>query len=943
MNLSKLLKVPEDKSKSHKFTSLTFNSKDCKPGSIFFAIKGNKLNGNKFINEAIKNGAKTIISNINFKGFKKNILYINSKNPRSLLAILSKKFFLKKPKNIIAVTGTNGKSSVADFYLQILNLNKKKVSSIGTLGVRSQLIDIKTKNTTLDPITLNRTLYNLYKKKVNNVILEASSHGLSQCRLDGHKFNIGIFTNLSRDHFDYHKNYNNYFNSKLILFKKLLKKKGLIIYDNDIKESKIIKSIIKKNNYKYLSIGKQGSLQIIEHKFVKEKQVVKFKFKNKIYKFKTSLIGKVQIKNLLMALLAATKVVSIRNIVRILSDIKPLQGRFEKIGNINNCAKVFLDYAHTPDALKSCINSLKLQFKMSPTSIVFGCGGDRDKPKRALMGKIASDLCDKVYLTDDNPRNENPKKIRQEIKKFIKKKKLLEIPSRKKAIEKAIKDLKSGNILIVTGKGHENYQEYKTIKKFSDKHFIKKFISIKNSKLSNYWKTNIINEKLKQKKINIKSRIETATINSKFIRKNQIFFGVKGEKTDGSLYVNQAINNNVEAAIINKIKNKNSLGIPVKDSLNFFSEVSKKIREVSNCEAIAITGSSGKTSFKNLLTHVLSRLSTATSSKYSYNNKFGVPLSLFNINLKSNFGVFEVGMDRKGEITKLSKLIRPNLGIITNISYAHIKNFQNLKDIANAKSELIEQIEKGGTIVLNKDDNFFNFLKKKSKNKSLKILTFSKSKQSDIRLGRIKTNNSISQLKIIINGNHPVDFKIPNKLLPYLDNILGVLAIVSVYFSPNEIKNNIFQDFDITDGRGNLIVIKKNNKRIKIIDESYNSNPLSLKFSINNFEKIKSKNSRKIVLLGDMLELGKYSKKLHLEASKYINNSNIDKVFVFGNYIKYTFNKIKPQKRGKILNKYEIKNFIINDLKNDDLLMVKGSNSTGLNNIIKIIKKKNAL
>ena len=118
---------------------------------------------------------------------------------------------------------------------------------------------------------------------------------------------------------------------------------------------------------------------------------------------------------------------------------------------------------------------------------------------------------------------------------------------------------------------------------------------------------------------------------------------------------------------------------------------------------------------------------------------------------------------------------------------------------------------------------------------------------------------------------------------------------------------------------------------------------MSLKFSINNFEKIKSKNSRKIVLLGDMLELGKYSKKLHLEASKYINNSNIDKVFVFGNYIKYTFNKIKPQKRGKILNKYEIKNFIINDLKNDDLLMVKGSNSTGLNNIIKIIKKKNAL
>ena len=248
MQLSKLINNLDKKYQKHTIKNISFNSKNCKPGSIFFSIKGNKLNGEEFINEAIQNGANTIISNDKFQGYKKKTLYLHSNNPRSLLAKISSKFYPGKSKNLIAVTGTNGKSSIANFYNQIMNLCKKRSCSIGTLGVIGKEIKHITNNTTVDPITLHKILNRIKKKKIENVILEASSHGLHQSRLDGVKFDIGIFTNLTKDHLDCHGNYKNYLNSKLILFKNLIKKNGLVIYDKNIKESKIIEKIIKKKN-----------------------------------------------------------------------------------------------------------------------------------------------------------------------------------------------------------------------------------------------------------------------------------------------------------------------------------------------------------------------------------------------------------------------------------------------------------------------------------------------------------------------------------------------------------------------------------------------------------------------------------------------------------------------------------------------------------------------
>ena len=930
------------KYKKHYFSGISFNSLNCKKDNIFFAINGNAVDGNNFINGAIKKGAKTIISNRKFEGIKNNILFINSTNVRKLLSETAYSIHKKKPKNLIAVTGTNGKSSIADFYLQILNLNKKKAASIGTLGINTIKYKKNISNTTLNPIDLSSSLEKIKKQKINNVILEASSHGLKQHRLDGLQFRLGIFTNLSHDHLDYHKNYKDYLESKLYLFRKLLKKNSDIITDIEIPEYKKIKNIALKRKLNIKTISNQNSsLNIISHKYLEGKQSIKIKYNGKVYKFQTMLIGKIQIKNILMAMLAAEKSgLKFKKIIKIINKVKAVKGRLEKIGTIKNKSKVILDYAHTPDALKACLQSIKEQFKERKVSIVFGCGGNRDKSKRSIMGKIASYYCDKIYLTDDNPRNENPKKIRTMIKKQINKSNFFEIPDRSKAIKKAIFDLKTGDILIVAGKGHENIQDYgKNKKLFSDKKEILKSIIIKNKNLSSNIKLNILAELSSVNNISLKTKINNASINSKEIRKNDIFFAIKGKNKDGNLFIKEAIKNGASLVITDKLKDDKNQ-IRVKDTLKFLTEASSIVRENSKSKIIGITGSCGKTSLKELMGKSLKSISNTTYSPKSFNNKFGVPLSLFNLRKKDDFGIFEVAMDRKNEINFLSNIIKPDVGIITNISFAHIQNFKNIKGIALAKSEIIQNIKKDGYIVLNADDYFFNFFKKIAIKKKLNILSFSiKNKSSNVYLVSIKKEKSKYKISIKINNINKY-FYLSTPYENDIKNLLAAIAAISIFKDIKNLDSNIFYKHQIPNGRGDVSQIRLFKKNFYLVDQSYNSNPLSMNTAIKNFDMIKVNSSKKHLILGDMLELGKYSKKLHFEAIKNINNTSIKNVNVIGKRMSDSFKDLHKNKKGLILkNISEIISLIKNTINNNDYLMIKGSNSTGLNKLTSDIKK----
>ena len=814
---------------------------------------------------------------------------------------------------MIAVTGTNGKTSVADLFYQILNLSNVPVASIGTLGIKYKKGLFKSNLTSPDSIFLHKVLQKIKESKIDNVIIEASSHGLDQKRIDNLNLNAGIFTNFSQDHLDYHKTMGSYLNAKLRLFEEILPQKKFIITDKSIKEFSKLKQISKKNKLKIIDINPI-------------KKRLKKKLKLEMNNF--------QLNNLSMAIAAAKLCkLSEKRIFGTIKRIKAVNGRLEYIKSFPNNVKVYVDFAHTPDALFQSLKSLKKNMDHK-ISLVFGCGGDRDFKKRPLMAKIASSHCDKIYITDDNPRNENPKKIRDQLIKNIKNKNCFNIGNRFEAIKAAIVNADPNEIILVAGKGHETQQIYKnkTIA-FSDKKNIKK-IKLKKlfkSKNNDYLQNkNIFADILK---IKVKKNFHGLAIDSREVRKKNLFLVIKGKNKDGADYISHALKKGA-SFIISSIKRGNSKDktIEVKNVINFLNDFALKKRINSLAKIIAITGSAGKTSLKNLLKDLLQNFGETLSSPKSYNNHFGVPLSLSKLKIKHKYGVFEVGMSKPGEINALSKIIKPDIGIITNIGEAHIENFRNLKGIADAKSELINNIKENGTIILNRDDKYFNFLERKAKLKKIKTISFGMSKNSDIYPIKIFKNSRNIKMSVKIDNQF---FNLETNDL----NVYNILSSIAVLKELNLELSKIlktFKKFQPTEGRGKIHNIFRYKKKFKLIDESYNANPLSVQNAINNFNEIKKENFKKYLLLGDMLELGKKSDTLHKNLSKFINDSDIDKVFIKGSKTLITYKNVNIKKRGNIFQQdADIDLTLKNIISNNDYLMIKGSNATGLNNFSK--------
>ena len=921
---------------------LSLNSKQIKKNYLFFAIKGTKYNGEDYIFSAIRKGACAIVCNVNCQIKNTKIPFIKVKNINETITQACKVFYQEKPKNIIAITGTNGKSSVAEFYHQILSAKKIPVASIGTLGIKVKNKVTATNLTTLDIISLHRELTKIKKAGIDNVILEASSHGLAQGRLNGLNFKTAIFTNFSQDHLDYHKNMKNYLNSKLILISKLLQKKNYIITDNEIPEFLKLKKIAKKNNLNLLSIGKKNST--IQFKTIEPNgnfQNIVFRHKRKDYRVKIPLIGLFQIKNLFMSILAAKiSGLSIKKILTVIKTIKEVNGRLQLIKTIPNQTKIFIDYAHTPDALETTLKTLKHHYNTKP-DVVFGCGGERDKNKRSKMANVCEKNAGKIYITDDNPRNESPIKIRKMILSgFSQKLTINEIPSRHKAIKTAVISSKPNNIILIAGKGHEVTQTYKNrIIKISDKKIVKN-INVKRLKFNKKNYNKIFNASIIKKIITKnKFRFKGVSINSKKVKKNNLFIAIKGKNHDGHFFVKEALKNKANLCVVQKNINrfdKKKL-IKCSSTINFLNKLAILKRSRANLKVIAITGSSGKTSLKTLLGKTLSKYGKTYFSQKSYNNHIGVPLSLCNLEDDHKYGVLEIGMSNEGEIRNLSNLVKPNIAIITNIGEAHIENFQNLGGVAKAKSEIIENIEKDGYLILNGDDRYFNYLSRIAKKKKINVLSFGKLNKFDAWLVKNKMYKNYSSLHFnVLNKNIHIKVKNINSLI--VSNILSTLLVLHILDLDLAKKINFSDYSQLVDGRGKTHKISRYKKRFHLIDESYNANPSSVKNAIINFSNIKINHGKKFLLLGDMLELGKKSGNYHKNLAHFINRSDIDKLFVFGENAFKTYQKTYKAKQGNILQKLndfdEIFSATINK---DDYLMIKGSNATGLNRLSKII------
>ncbi len=450
---------------------IDIDSRRIKDNSIFCAIAGNSNDGANFIDQAIKNGAHIIVCNQDLQlNFNKNITIIKTFDVKEFLGSILQKFYHNKlPDHIFAVTGTNGKTSVAEFSRQIFEILGKKAATIGTLGVNCS--DIKVQNnlissslTSPDIVCLYHNLAILKSHNVDFVTIEASSIGLDQGRLDNIDFKAAAFTNFTQDHLDYHKNMDNYFAAKMILFRRMLNKSALAIINADSDNYGQIFEIAVENSLRTISYGQKGdNFQLISSKEINEKRHIILKIYDEEYKFELSLLENFQVINIICALSLVASYLELErqdllDLTVKLIDLKAVEGRMEKVSTLKNGAKIYIDFAHSPDALENLITIAK---KQAPNRVVilFGCGGDRDVKKGLLWEKIADDLADFIIVTDDNPRSEDPVKIRRQIIKGISNKnKMIEVSDRKNAIEKAISLLKNDDILIIAGKGHEKYQ-----------------------------------------------------------------------------------------------------------------------------------------------------------------------------------------------------------------------------------------------------------------------------------------------------------------------------------------------------------------------------------------------------------------------------------------------------------------------------------------------------
>lgn len=426
-------------------------------------------------------------------------------------------------------------------------------------------------------------------------------------------------------------------------------------------------------------------------------------------------------------------------------------------------------------------------------------------------------------------------------------------------------------------------------------------------------------------------------IDSRELKRSNIFFCLKGKKTDGHNFVNKHIKKNCKFYVKNKFKLSKENRcfehklIRTSSPLKSLNSLARLRRDYLSNLIIGITGSCGKTTVKEMLYFFLSQFAYSYKSPKSYNNNIGLPLSILNQPISSKYSVYELGMNKIGEINYLSSILKPQVGIITNIAPAHIGKLRSLNNIFKAKSELIANIQKGGHIILNSDCKYFNKLKKIAKKNKLKIITFGLEKKSDYYLKEF--HNGYCYVKC---NKNIVKFRLRNFSTAYIYNILIVLAVISLLNLNVKKIIKKFNNFKEIKGRGNLVKVRNKNKKFMIIDDSYNSNPLSLKHSIqrlNIMDDQKFKN--KIIILSEMLELGKHSNKYHLEISRIINKSTIKKVHCIGSKTRITLKNLLKKKRGKFFkNINEFENNLDKLFVDKYLYLFKGSNSTGLNKVL---------
>ncbi len=932
-NLNQLIQALPCKPASHdvqgerqlEITRVTCDSRQAGPGSLFVALKGSTADGHVYIAEAVARGCQCVVVEEE-PGPLPGVTIVRVTDSHKALGSMSAALhgFPARAMTMIALTGTNGKTTVSWMVEQMLQNAGCRVGVIGTVNYRypdssgAQVVE-DAPLTTPDPVLLQQLLRTMADEGVSHVIMEASSHALVQNRLQGVVFDLAVFTNLSRDHLDFHAGMEEYFAAKKLLFTRFLKNEAtaVIITDQHGDESDWGKRLCSELNrdaghLKVMTCGIEGQCDVTAGSILQDINgfSCRLTLAGTKIDFHSGLTGRYNVLNVLAAAGVGMGLnMEPDKIVQGLQEVRVVPGRLERVllpgAAADTQPAVFVDYAHTPDALDNVLQALRA---LSPDRLfcIFGCGGDRDRGKRPLMGEVAGSLADMAIVTSDNPRSEEPGAIISEVAAGLRAAGIVEhspedlfvdrdgqgfvcVEDRKRAIHLVCSVAGPGDIVLIAGKGHEDYQILGRKRIFFDDR-----LQALDGLLS--WKTDHLlratgGAVISGRRQSLPGRVSTDT---RKLEKGDIFVALAGDNFDGHDYLKTAVQSGASAVIIDRkvpALPTDVLVIRVQDTLQALGDLAAYRRRLlhRNLLVAAITGSSGKTTVKEMTAAIFSRhlqggrtgsdplLKTAGN----FNNLIGLPLSLLPVGSGHRMGLLEMGMNRPGEIKRLTEIADPDIGCITNIQPAHLEGLGSIEGVAGAKGELFAEMRPDTVAVVNLDNRYVRNLPVTAG----QVIGFA------VTAAGRRLKPAVRATRIVHCGEQGMRFTLHLEKwrkritvpAPGEHNVSNCAAAAAISFAagidPETIAAGL-TGYRSVDKRMQFMDLPGG---VRVLNDSYNANPASMAAALKTVAGFGS-DCRRIALLGDMLELGRDAVREHRAVGRLAAEIGFDQLAVTGSF-----------------------------------------------------------
>ncbi|MCG8616136.1 MAG: UDP-N-acetylmuramoyl-L-alanyl-D-glutamate--2,6-diaminopimelate ligase [Desulfobacterales bacterium] len=955
-------------------TSVTCDSREVAPGALFIAVTGHAADGHKYIGQAFEKGAAAVIAEripeeIAAEDAAKIILATDS---RKATAAVAAAFYGHPSKDVtlVGITGTNGKTTITWILESIFQAAGLVTGVIGTVNIRYPGKTMDNPITTPDAVSLQRTLHDMKAAGVTHVIMEVSSHSLDQFRVDGCDFNTAVFTNLSQDHLDYHHTMAEYFGSKQRLFTDYLASDTPAVINVDdaygkrladtletpvIRVSHTEKADITATDIRDEITGLSGTLD----------------FNGNTQGLCSALTGRFNLENILCAAGTAFGLgLTPEAIIRGIGGLTRVPGRLEKLDTPLN-RHIFVDYAHTPDALASILRTLSGR---APARLitVFGCGGDRDRTKRAPMGQFACRYSNISIVTSDNPRTEDPETIVDDIIAGIREDGVAELnpevleegqtgyireTDRAKALDLAVRISGPQDIIVAAGKGHETYQitNNGTIH-FDDMEHLEAACNRLLTPMD--WSIADLSQALgTTSKIPAEdeaARFTTIGTDSRTIEPDMVFLALEGENFDGHDFVPALIEKGIRAFVVktgflgtldallkNRIIKNNILVFETEDTLAALGHLAAYHKDRSDVRLVAITGSNGKTTTRKMTREIFATGFDTLATQGNFNNEIGMPQTLLKLAPVHQWAVIEMGMNHFGELSRLTAFARPDIALITNTSGAHLEGLKTADNVARAKSEIFEGLKEGGTALIFADDPRRAIMEDLARSNTAitDLRTFGSDAGADIRVEDINTSGK--GLSFSLREDDRVESFLINTPALFMANNAAAAAAAAraAGISYEDIRTGLSR-FTPVKGRMNLRTLSDGTH---LIDDTYNANPASMGQALKTLGRMAGIGNG-LAALGDMLELGPDSDQLHREMGRLAAETRPAKLYLFGTQTAHL--KTGAVEAGypedRILHgaKEELAADMAGRLASQEWLLLKGSRGMAMETLIPLIENE---